>query len=98
MMQPHWERTAAHMGELPVVLCAADMTELDFNGQDIEGAGPFSFEAQVVDVSSRYLRAYTRSGAAGCHECMDAGTRSRATKTDSVAAYARAYDGSKATN
>jgi hypothetical protein len=47
MMQPHWERTAARMGELPVVLCVADTTELNFNGQDIEGAGPLSYEAQV---------------------------------------------------
>ncbi|MGF6836882.1 hypothetical protein QF001_000749 [Paraburkholderia youngii] len=47
MMQPHWERTAARTGELPVVLCVADTTELNFNGQDIEGAGPLSYEAQV---------------------------------------------------
>jgi hypothetical protein len=47
MMQPHWDRTTARMGELPVVLCLADTTELNFNGQDIEGAGPLSYEAQV---------------------------------------------------
>jgi hypothetical protein len=35
------------MGRLPVVLCIADTTELNFNGQDIEGAGPLSYEAQV---------------------------------------------------
>ncbi|WP_436231382.1 IS4/Tn5 family transposase DNA-binding protein, partial [Caballeronia sp. LjRoot29] len=40
MMQPHWDRTTARMGQLPVVLCIADTTELNFNGQDIEGAGP----------------------------------------------------------
>ena len=38
MMQPHWDRTTARMGQLPVVLCIADTTELNFNGQDIEGA------------------------------------------------------------
>ncbi|ANB71758.1 transposase (plasmid) [Paraburkholderia phytofirmans OLGA172] len=47
MMQPHWDRTTARMGALPVVLCIADTTELNFNGQDIEGAGPLSYEAQV---------------------------------------------------
>ena len=46
MMQPHWERTAARMQQHAVVLCIADTTELDFNGQDMEGLGPLSFEAQ----------------------------------------------------
>ncbi|CAM2162169.1 transposase [Paraburkholderia sacchari] len=47
MMQPHWDRTTARMGQLPVVLCIADTTELNFNGQDIDGAGPLCYEAQV---------------------------------------------------
>ncbi|WP_254906194.1 hypothetical protein [Paraburkholderia youngii] len=42
-MHPHWDSTAVRMGELPVVLCVADTTELNFNGQDIEGAGPLSY-------------------------------------------------------
>ncbi|QRQ83739.1 IS4 family transposase [Cupriavidus oxalaticus] len=46
LMQPHWERTAERMGQFPVVLCIADTTELDFNGQEMEGAGPLSYEAQ----------------------------------------------------
>lgn len=46
MMQPHWARTAARMQQHAVVLCIADTTELDFNGQDMEGSGPLSFEAQ----------------------------------------------------
>src|SRR6218665_1441812 len=29
-----------------VVLCLQDTTELDFNGQSIEGLGPLSYEAQ----------------------------------------------------
>ena len=45
-MQPHWERTAARMQQHAVVLCIADTTERDFNSQDMEGLGPFSFEAQ----------------------------------------------------
>jgi len=46
MMQPHWDRTAARMQQFPVVLCLADTTELDFNGQEIEGTGPLSYEVQ----------------------------------------------------
>ena len=46
MMRPHWERTTARMRQSPVVLCIADTTELDFNGQEIEGAGPLSYEVQ----------------------------------------------------
>jgi len=46
MMQPHWARTAERMQQHAVVLCIADTTELDFNGQDVEGLGPLSFEAQ----------------------------------------------------
>lgn len=46
MMQPHWDRTAGRMHPFPVVLCLADTTELDFNGQEMEGAGPLSYEVQ----------------------------------------------------
>jgi Transposase Tn5 dimerisation domain/Transposase DNA-binding len=46
MMRPHWERTTARMRQSPVVLCIADTTELDFNGQEMEGAGPLSYEVQ----------------------------------------------------
>lgn len=46
MMQPHWARTTARMQQHAVVLCIADTTELDFNGQDMEGLGPLSFKAQ----------------------------------------------------
>ncbi|WP_425219850.1 IS4 family transposase [Ralstonia solanacearum] len=46
VMQPHWERTAQRAGAHPVVLCIADTTELDFNGQEIEGLGPLSYEVQ----------------------------------------------------
>ena len=45
MMQPHWERTAVRMQPHAVVLCIADTTELDFNGQEMEGLGLLSFEA-----------------------------------------------------
>jgi hypothetical protein len=46
MMQPHWARTAARARQFPVVLCLADTTELDFNGQEMEGLGPLSYEMQ----------------------------------------------------
>ncbi|MCY0856436.1 IS4 family transposase [Cupriavidus sp. D39] len=46
MMQPHWERTAGRARQFPVVLCIADTTELNFNGQEIDGLGPLSYEAQ----------------------------------------------------
>ncbi len=46
VLTPHIERTADRMRQHPVVLCLQDTTELDFNGQGIEGLGPLSFEAQ----------------------------------------------------
>lgn len=46
VIKPHVERTVARMAEHPVVLCVQDTTELDFNGQEIEGLGPLSFQAQ----------------------------------------------------
>ena len=47
VMAPHWQCTAARMRSCPVVLCIADTTELDFNGQETEGLGPLSYEAQA---------------------------------------------------
>jgi hypothetical protein len=46
ILAPHKERTEARMKQHPVVLCLQDTTELDFNGQSIEGLGPLSYEAQ----------------------------------------------------
>jgi hypothetical protein len=46
MMQPHWAHTARRVQQHGVVLCIADTTELGSNGQDMEGLGPLSFEAQ----------------------------------------------------
>lgn len=42
----HASASQARMREYPVALCLQDTTELDFNGQDIEGLGPLSYEAQ----------------------------------------------------
>lgn len=46
VLEPHVARTAVRMAEHPVVLCLQDTTELDFNGQSIEGLGKLSYEAQ----------------------------------------------------
>ena len=46
ILAPHMERTEARMRQHRVVLCLQDSTELDFNGQDIEGLSPLSYEAQ----------------------------------------------------
>ena len=46
ILDPHIARSEARMRQHPVVLCLQDTTELDFNGQDIVGLGPLSYEAQ----------------------------------------------------
>lgn len=42
----HGRSAMLRMAKLPVVLCLNDTTELDFNGQTIQGLGPLSYEAQ----------------------------------------------------
>jgi len=46
IMEPHWRCSAERMRSCEVVLCIQDTTELNFNGQDIAGLGPLSYEAQ----------------------------------------------------
>lgn len=46
ILAPHMAQTEARMRQHPVVLCLQDTTELDFNGQEIAGLGPLSYEAQ----------------------------------------------------
>lgn len=46
LLGPHIACTQARMRQHPVVLCLQDTTELDLNGQAIEGLGPLSYEAQ----------------------------------------------------
>ena len=46
ILAPHLKNSVQRMGAEPVVLCLQDTTQLDFNGQDIEGLGPLSYEAQ----------------------------------------------------
>jgi hypothetical protein len=47
---------AARMRSCPEVLCIADTTVLDFNGQEIEGLGPLSYEAQAGMYLLRRMR------------------------------------------
>lgn len=46
ILEPHWQQTEQRMAEQAVVLCLQDTTELDFNGQQVRGLGPLSYEAQ----------------------------------------------------
>ena len=46
IMAPHWAQTEKRMAEHKVVLCLQDTTELDFNGQDIEGLGRLNYAAR----------------------------------------------------
>ncbi len=46
VLQAHVDASVLRIGHHPVVLCLQDTTELDFRGQDTEGLGPLSYEAQ----------------------------------------------------
>ncbi len=46
ILEPHWACSIERMKAQRTVLCLQDTTELDFNGQAIEGLGPLSYEAQ----------------------------------------------------
>jgi len=46
VLAPHFACSMKRMAQHRVVLCLQDTTELDFNGQQIEGLGPLSYEAQ----------------------------------------------------
>ncbi len=46
ILRPHMDSMVERMRAHPVVLCLRDTTELNFNGQSIEGLGPLSYDAQ----------------------------------------------------
>lgn len=46
IIEAHGRCVVQRMSGLAVVLCLHDTTELDFNGQTIQGLGPLSYEAQ----------------------------------------------------
>ncbi len=47
VLEPHWACLLELMRAQRTVLCLQDTTELDFNGQAIEGLGPLAYEAQL---------------------------------------------------
>lgn len=46
VMQSHGQASEQRIGQHAIVLCLQDTTELDFNGQQMKGLGPLSYEAQ----------------------------------------------------
>ena len=46
ILEPHLRRSVQRMSGERVVLCLQDTTELNFNGQEIDGLGPLAYEAQ----------------------------------------------------
>jgi len=48
LIQPHYDTTEMRIrqSKSPVILCLQDTTELNFNGQEIEGMGRLSYDAQ----------------------------------------------------
>lgn len=47
ILAPHWAQTQQRMSAHAVVLCLQDTTELDFNGQQIEGLGRLNYDARI---------------------------------------------------
>jgi hypothetical protein len=45
-MGAHWDATKKRIAQHSVVLGSQDTTELDFNGQQMQGLGPLNCEAQ----------------------------------------------------
>ncbi len=46
VMAAHWDASQKRISQHKVVLCLQDTTELDHNGQQIQGLVPLSYEAQ----------------------------------------------------
>ena len=46
IMDAHWQASVQRIAQHQVVLCLQDTTELDYNGQQMQGLGPLSYEAQ----------------------------------------------------
>lgn len=56
VLAPHMARTEARMAAHPVVLCLQDTTELDFNGQDIDGLGSCPMKHSAACMCIRPMR------------------------------------------
>src|SRR6218665_3041240 len=72
------EQLSQRMRSHPVVLCLQDTTELDFRGQDIEGLGPLSYEAQRGLYPPPPPPAPPGGGAVGANQFGDRGARFQA--------------------
>ncbi len=46
ILEPHFQNTCERIKAHPTVLCIQDTTELDYNGQQINGLGRLSYDAQ----------------------------------------------------
>ncbi len=46
LLEPHMRASQQRMAQHKVVLCIQDTTELDYNGQQMDGLGPLSYPAQ----------------------------------------------------
>jgi hypothetical protein len=46
VLAAHWDASQKRISQHKLVLCLQDTTELDYNGQQIQGLGPLSYEAQ----------------------------------------------------
>jgi hypothetical protein len=46
VMAAHWDASQQRISQHKLVLCLQDTTELDYNGQQMQGLGPLSYEAQ----------------------------------------------------
>ena len=78
ILAPHLANSVQRMSAEAVVLCLQDTTELDFNGQTIEGLGPLSYEAQRGMYLARNLRSEPIARAAGGAGRVDVGARGQA--------------------
>ena len=77
ILNPHRDATIERMRQYPLVLCLQDTTELNFNGQQIRGLGPLSYESQ----RGMYLHpTYTVTPSHVPLGCLDAWMWSRAFK------------------
>ena len=96
VMEPHWQSSTERMRACEVVLCLDDTTELNFNGQEIAGLGPLSYEAQRgMYIHATYAVTPQREPLGVLNGCGRVSTR---TPEASVAASRKARAGSRDTN
>jgi hypothetical protein len=73
VLAAHWDASQKRISQHSVVLCLQDATELDYNGQQIQGLGPLSYEAQRgLYLRTRSYRDIPARAARG-HQHLDVG-------------------------